>query len=104
MGWYLATVLGIFDPYCKSLTKNRNNNFFFYFEMEILVLNEIFSSMLQSVGFNHWNDHVLGWWEQKDDPNILFLKYEDMHKVSWLLNRYSDLNSDRLVHVVCFLI
>lgn len=46
MGWYLATVLGIFDPYCKSLTKNRNNNFFFYFEMEILVLNEIFSSML----------------------------------------------------------
>ena len=43
MGWYLATVLGTFDPCCKSLAKNRNNNFFFYFEMEILVLNEIFS-------------------------------------------------------------
>ena len=46
MAWYLATVLGIFDPHCKSLAKNRNNNFFFYFEMEILVLNEIFFSML----------------------------------------------------------
>lgn len=46
MAWYLATVLGIFDPHCKSLAKERNNNFFFYFEMEILVLNEMFFSML----------------------------------------------------------
>ena len=25
-----------------------------------------------------WFDHVLGWWSQRDAPNILFLKYEDL--------------------------
>ena len=24
---------------------------------------------------------MLGWWKHKDDPNILFLKYEEMRKV-----------------------
>ena len=32
-------------------------------------------------GSNLWNDHVLGWWKHRDDPNVLFLKYEDFHKV-----------------------
>ncbi|XP_078348358.1 sulfotransferase 1C4-like [Oculina patagonica] len=27
-----------------------------------------------------WFDHVLSWWKHKDDPNILFLKYEDRIK------------------------
>jgi hypothetical protein len=27
-------------------------------------------------------DHILGFWEQKDEPNVLFIKYEDMKKVS----------------------
>ncbi|XP_078581052.1 amine sulfotransferase-like [Branchiostoma floridae x Branchiostoma japonicum] len=27
-----------------------------------------------------WHDHVLGWWEQKDNPNVLFLRYEDLQK------------------------
>lgn len=26
-------------------------------------------------------DHILGFWEQRDEPNVLFLKYEDMKKV-----------------------
>ena len=30
--------------------------------------------------FGGWFNHVLGWWKHKDEPNILFLKYEDMKK------------------------
>jgi len=26
-------------------------------------------------------DHILGFWAQRDEPNVLFLKYEDMKKV-----------------------
>jgi len=26
-------------------------------------------------------DHVMGYWQQKDEQNLLFLKYEDMKKV-----------------------
>ena len=37
--------------------------------------------LLCVVSYNAWNDHVLGWWKHKDDPNVLFLKYEDLHKV-----------------------
>ena len=37
--------------------------------------------MLRVEGWNLWNDHVLGWWKHRDDPNVLFLKYEDLHKV-----------------------
>lgn len=33
-----------------------------------------------NVNWNFWHDHVLGWWKHRDDPNVLFLKYEDMHK------------------------
>ena len=32
------------------------------------------------LGYGSWFDHVLGWWMHKDDPNVLFLKYEDMKK------------------------
>ncbi|XP_078598002.1 sulfotransferase 1C1-like [Branchiostoma floridae x Branchiostoma japonicum] len=28
--------------------------------------------------FGPYYDHVLGWWQMKDDPHFLFLKYEDM--------------------------
>ena len=34
------------------------------------------------VGYNSWLDHVSGWWEHKDNPNILLLKCKDMKKVS----------------------
>ena len=37
--------------------------------------------LLCVVSYNAWNDHVLGWWKHKDDPNVLFLKYEDLQKV-----------------------
>ncbi|XP_035689370.1 sulfotransferase 6B1-like [Branchiostoma floridae] len=28
--------------------------------------------------FGCYFDHVLGWWQKRDDPHFLFLKYEDM--------------------------
>ncbi|XP_066287842.1 uncharacterized protein [Branchiostoma lanceolatum] len=30
--------------------------------------------------FGDFYDHALGWWQMKDDPHFLFLKYEDMKK------------------------
>ncbi|XP_067048557.1 sulfotransferase 1E1-like [Acropora muricata] len=32
------------------------------------------------VPYFKWNDHVLSWWKHRDDPNVLFLKYEEMQK------------------------
>ncbi|XP_074606272.1 LOW QUALITY PROTEIN: amine sulfotransferase-like [Acropora palmata] len=32
------------------------------------------------VPYSKWNDHVLSWWKHREDPNVLFLKYEDMLK------------------------
>lgn len=29
-----------------------------------------------------WPKHVLGYWDRKDDPHVLFLRYEDVVKVS----------------------
>ena len=31
-----------------------------------------------SIMYGNWCDHVLGWWKNRDAPNILFVKYEDM--------------------------
>lgn len=31
-------------------------------------------------GWCSWNNHVLDWWQHKDNPNVLFLKYEDLQK------------------------
>ena len=30
--------------------------------------------------FGDYFDHVLSWWEYRNDENMLFLKYEDMKK------------------------
>jgi len=34
------------------------------------------------VPYGLWSDHVLGWWKHKDEPNVLFPKYEDLKKVN----------------------
>jgi len=28
--------------------------------------------------YGDYFDHVMSWWQHKDDTNVLFLKYEDM--------------------------
>ena len=37
--------------------------------------------MFSTATWSQWNNHVLGWWQHRNDPNILFLKYEDLQKV-----------------------
>lgn len=32
-----------------------------------------------------WTDHVLPYWEHRNDPHILFLKYEDLKKVKYYI-------------------
>ncbi len=32
------------------------------------------------LGFGNYFDHLLSWWEHRNDDNVLFLKYEDMKK------------------------
>lgn len=33
-----------------------------------------------SLWFGDWYNHILGWWECRNEPNVLFLKYEDMQR------------------------
>lgn len=40
------------------------------------------------MAYSPWSDHVLDFWNLKDDPNVLFLTYEDMIEVGgycWLI-------------------
>jgi len=34
----------------------------------------------KELGYGDWFDHVLAYWEMRDLPNVLILKYEDMQK------------------------
>ncbi|KAG7270670.1 hypothetical protein CRUP_030397 [Coryphaenoides rupestris] len=38
--------------------------------------------MNDKLGYGSWFDHVQEFWEHRMDANVLFLKYEDMYKVS----------------------
>ena len=38
-------------------------------------------SIIFTVTYGKWYDHVLGYWKRRHDENILFLFYEDMKKV-----------------------
>lgn len=43
--------------------------------------NEFLSLFMRGTGFGgSYFDRVLGWWEHKEDDNVLFLKYEELKK------------------------
>ena len=46
-----------------------------------ILKNNLICNCFIPVSYGHWSDHVLGWWRHRDDPNVLFLKYEDLIKV-----------------------
>jgi methylamine dehydrogenase accessory protein MauD len=42
-------------------------------------LDEFFESFLKGeVPYGSWFRHVRGWWQHRDEPNVLFLRYEDL--------------------------
>ena len=46
-----------------------------------LTWDEFFECFMKgTVSFGSWWDHVPEWWAHKNEPNVLFLKYEDMKK------------------------
>lgn len=44
----------------------------------------IIISPVPVVGYGSWFEHVQEFWEHHMDANMLFLKYEDMHKVGYM--------------------
>lgn len=40
------------------------------------------SPPVSAVGYGSWFEHVQEFWEHRTDANVLFLKYEDLHRVS----------------------
>lgn len=43
--------------------------------------NDDYFIIFVSVSYSPWSDHVLDFWNLREDPNILFLMYEDMIEV-----------------------
>ncbi|XP_078609331.1 sulfotransferase 1B1-like [Branchiostoma floridae x Branchiostoma japonicum] len=41
---------------------------------------EFARNFTRKVPFGPFDEHILGWWQMRDDPHFLFLKYEDMKK------------------------
>lgn len=44
-------------------------------------VNKLIVLIFISAFWGSWLEHVLGWWEHRDDSNVLFLKYEDLKEV-----------------------
>lgn len=58
----------LFFPFWKGL--NNKSVYFLHANHNVFV-----------VGYGSWFEHVQEFWEHHMDANVLFLKYEDMHKV-----------------------
>ncbi|XP_078571994.1 sulfotransferase 6B1-like [Branchiostoma floridae x Branchiostoma japonicum] len=61
--------------------------------------------------FGCYFDHVLSWWERRDDPHFLFLKYEDMKQdlpeavktvAAFLQVKLDDASIDTIAHACTF--
>lgn len=61
----------------------------FQFQVSELLLSQQYCKFIQlylylsfKVGYGSWFEHVQEFWEHRMDSNVLFLKYEDMYKVT----------------------
>ena len=76
------------DTPCKYIYVARNpkdmavSYFYHYFSTkaaENMTFDKFFSALFSGqVYYGDYFEHVLSWWEHKDDDNVLFLKYEDL--------------------------
>ena len=60
-----------------------------FFDGNILVedfLDHVFGF---TVIFGSWEEHVISFWNHRDDANVLFITYEELHKVSAGLSIYT---------------
>ncbi|KAL9951309.1 hypothetical protein ACROYT_G043951 [Oculina patagonica] len=67
----------------KDTAVSYYHHYLAYPGSEKLTWDNFFESFIKGeVFYGPWFDHVLSWWKHKDDPNILFLKYEERKKDS----------------------
>lgn len=72
--------------------------------MHIVYYISCFPCFMWTVCFAPFWPHVLNFWKRRDDPNILFLKYEDLKKVSENQQSYFyEVTPHSLMSVVYFL-
>ncbi|KAG0443224.1 hypothetical protein HPB47_015159 [Ixodes persulcatus] len=58
------------------------------YEFQDGTFDEFFEMFIEGkVDFGDYFDHVLSWYEHRNDPNVLFLTYEDLKKdtATWVL-------------------
>ena len=117
--WFLENEINLKQPKVIVMLRNPKdvlvsmyhfmNNLFPGFASSFDVWYEYFQA--RYVLHADWFDHVLGWWANKDRPNFLILKYEDLlenlhreiKKVANFLGKdITDAYIDRLVQVTSF--
>jgi hypothetical protein len=66
-------------------TDDGNNGNLFSKQLSLVCAvyhNSYLPCLIWTVCFAPFWPHVLNFWKRRDEPNILFLKYEDLKKVS----------------------
>ncbi|XP_071812061.1 sulfotransferase 1C2-like [Apostichopus japonicus] len=76
-------------PKIVYVSRNPKDNAVSYFNFCNLTVNcpqyKVWSEFLHdftrgAIPRGSWFDNVLSWWSKRDEPNVLFLKYEDLKK------------------------
>jgi len=85
---------GTFQEFCRRFMNDKRESSGFSVKFNVLKMtnkvspificanNNMLCPCCLPVGYGSWFDHVQEFWEHRMDANVLFLKYEDMYKVS----------------------
>lgn len=117
MKTHLPFHLQPYNPKSKYIYIVRNPwdccvSYYYHHQMDSTMPNLAFDEYFElfikgEVGWGDFFDHVLSWFGHRNDPNVLFLTYEDMKKdkkesllkIAKFLGEsyYNDLNDDRIL-------